>query len=86
MGPTYLWFQWQKLRELGESFGLTRSEVDGGLEAMITGSAKLLFQSGLSFEDVVDTIPVKPLADVSGQIEEIYSTRLTALYDKLKGR
>lgn len=86
MGPTYLWFQWQKLRELGESFGLTRSEVDEGLEAMIAGSAKLLFQSGMSFEDVADTIPVKPLADVSGQIEEIYSTRLTALFGKLKGR
>jgi len=86
MGPTYLWFQWQKLRELGESFGLSPREVDGGLEAMITGSAKLLFQSGMSFEDVEDTVPVKPLADVSGQIKDIYSTRLTALYGKLKGR
>jgi len=86
MGPTYLWFQWQKMRELGHSFGLSPQEVDTGLEAMIAGSAALLFQSGMAFEDVEDTVPVKPLAEFSGQIEEIYSARLTALFGKLKGR
>ncbi|MBI4807000.1 MAG: NAD(P)-binding domain-containing protein [Desulfovibrio sp.] len=86
MGPTYFWFQWQKLRELGQSFGLSPLEVDTGLEAMIAGSAKLLFQSGMSFEDVEDTVPVKPLAEFSGQIEEMYSAKLTALFGKLKGR
>jgi len=86
MGPTYLWFQWQKLRELGRSFGLSPGEVDTGLEAMIAGSAKLLFQSGMAFEDVEDTVPVKPLAEFSGQIEEFYSAKLAALFGKLKGR
>ncbi len=30
MGPTYLWFQWQELRNLAESFGMTSAEADDG--------------------------------------------------------
>lgn len=85
MGPTYFWFQWQKLRDLGRSFGLSPQEVDAGLEAMITGGASLLFGSGLSFADVEDTVPVKPLAAETAKIEEIYADKLGALFKKLTG-
>ena len=36
-------------------------------------------------EDVIDLIPVKPLSDDEEAIREIYRSRLTPLYRKLKG-
>lgn len=60
MGPTYLWFQMQKLRELGVSFGLDAKETDKALYEMIKVAAKTIFKSGLSYADVVNLVPVKP--------------------------
>lgn len=85
MGPTYLWFQMQKLRELGASFGLTSKETDRALYEMVKGAAKTLFKSGLSYDEVVNLVPVKPLGDEEQGIRQIFETRLTGLYQKLKG-
>jgi pyrroline-5-carboxylate reductase len=84
MGPTYLWFQMQKLRELGVSFGLTEKETDQSLYAMIKGSAKTLLKSGLPYADVVNLIPVKPLAEDEAVIVQAYETKVKGLYEKLK--
>lgn len=84
MGPTYFWFQMQKLRELGAAFGLTEKETDKALYEMVKGAAKTLFKSGLSYPDVVNLIPVKPLAEDETAILQAYDTRLKGLYDKLK--
>ncbi len=86
MGPTYFWFQWQALRRLGDSFGLSPADTDSALEAMLRGSVDTFFHSGLSFEEVWDLIPVKPLAGQEAQIREAYETSLTALYARLKGK
>ena len=32
----------------------------------------------------MDLIPVKPLAEMEGQVNELYRTRLPALYQKIK--
>jgi len=85
MGPTYFWFQLQTLRSLGGSFGLTQKETDRALYEMIQGAAKTLFKSGLSYDEVVNLIPVKPLGEEEQSIRQIYETRLTGLYQKLKG-
>ena len=85
MGPTYLWFQFQQLRELGLSFGLSLGEVDAGLAAMVTGAAQSFFGSGLSAEDVMDLVPVKPLHDDEEMVRTIYKTKLAGIYNKLKG-
>ena len=85
MGPTYFWFQLQALRSLGGSFGLTPGETDEALHAMIKGAARTLFESGLSYDEVVNLIPVKPLGEDEPAIRQIYETRLTGLYGKLKG-
>lgn len=84
MGPTYLWFQMQKLRELGVFFGLTAKEADKALYEMTKGAAKTLFKSGLSYNDVVNLIPVKPLAEDEQSISNSYETKLKGLYEKLK--
>ncbi len=84
MGPTYFWFQLQKLRSLGTSFGLTPKETDQALYEMIKGAAKTLFQSGLAYDEVVNLVPVKPLGEEEQGIRQIYEARLTGLYAKLK--
>jgi len=85
MGPTYLWFQLQLLRELGMTFGLEANELNQSLPAMVDAAVKMLFQSELSPEQVIDLIPVKPLGEDEAVIKAAYQTKLPALYQKLKG-
>lgn len=84
MGPTYLWFQMQVLRELAVTFGLTTAEADVGLKRMVCGAARTLVDSGLAPGDVMDLVPVKPLAEMEPQLLELYRTRLPALFQRIK--
>ena len=84
MGPTYLWFQLQALRELAVSFGLTEAEANAGLKRMVCGATRTLLESGLAPADVMDLVPVKPLAEMEPQVLELYRTRLPALFQKIK--
>jgi pyrroline-5-carboxylate reductase len=84
MGPTYLWFQLQALREAAAGFGLTEAEVAPALKRMVCGSARTLLESGLSPGEVMDLVPVKPLAEMEPQVAEMYRTRLPALFQKIK--
>jgi pyrroline-5-carboxylate reductase len=80
MGPTYLWFQLQELRD----FGLSPKQASRALNKMVKGAAKTLFDSGLSPEEVMNLVPVKPLAEDEEAIRSAYRTKLTGLYTKLK--
>ena len=84
MGPTYMWFQWQTLRDLAPRFGLTKEKADETLLATIVGSAELLFAHGRDPERVQDMIPIKPLQPEEEMFRTAYSRRLTALYNKLR--
>ncbi|MGC9110998.1 MAG: pyrroline-5-carboxylate reductase family protein [candidate division WOR-3 bacterium] len=84
MGPTYFWFQWQNLRDLGEKFGLKPVDTDRALLKMIEGAAQLLLASGLNPADVLDTIPLKPLAAIENTITSTTKEKLLTLYQKLK--
>lgn len=84
MGPTYFWFQLDELRKLGESFGLTSDDLHAALNQMVIGTAKTMFESGLSPTEVMDLIPGKPLSEDEPGIRSIYETRLNVLFDKLK--
>jgi pyrroline-5-carboxylate reductase len=85
MGPTYFWFQWQALRELAAGFGLGPQEADRALNAMLQGAAGLLFETGMDPASVMDTVPVKPLAESQDLIQGLYREKLGALYARLKG-
>jgi pyrroline-5-carboxylate reductase len=85
MGPTYFWFQWQALRELAGEFGLEKQEGDRALNSMLHGAVGLMFESGMDYAAVNDTVPVKPLADGQDVIERLYREKLGALYARLKG-
>ena len=85
MGPTYLWFQLFELFDLGKSFGLTEKQAWKGIKKMLKGALETVDESGLSPEEVMDLVPVKPLGEDEAMIRNAYRTKLTGLYRKLKG-
>ena len=85
MGPTYFWFQWQALRELAASFGLPPAEADRALRAMLDGAVRTFFDGGLTAGQVLDLVPVRPLAEAEPQILQAYRDVLPRLHAKLKG-
>lgn len=85
MGPTYFWFQFNELLKLGRSFGLEDEEIQDSLQKMITGAAQTFYQSKLNPEEVMDLVPVKPMADEEEKIKNAYQARLGAMFQQLKG-
>jgi pyrroline-5-carboxylate reductase len=84
MGHTYFWYQLQQLKELGLSYGLSESEANETISAMLSGTTETLFNSGLNYEKVVDLVPVKPMLEHENTIREYYKTCLNGLYQKIK--
>ncbi len=82
LGPSYFWFQWQALRDLGRSFGLRPAEVDAGVSAMLDGARRMMFDAGLSPGTVRDAISTAPLADTESEIVNALKSRLTALFQQ----
>jgi pyrroline-5-carboxylate reductase len=84
MGPTYFWFQLQALREVALGLGLPGDRIAPALESMVSGAVKTLLASGLPPQEVMNLIPVKPLAEMEPQLREMYLTRLPAIHNKIK--
>lgn len=83
MVPSYFWFQWLKLQELGKQFGISDSEVIKAMPAMLHGATETLFESNLLPNNVLDLIPVCLLRDDELAIQNIFNNKLTELYAKL---
>lgn len=84
MGPTYLWFQWQELYNLAQAFGIGSADAKTGIAAMVIGAANTLFESGMTPQEVMDLVPVKPLGEEETIIKAMYESKLRPLYEKLK--
>jgi len=84
MGPTYLWFQLEALREVAAGFGLSDAEIAPALKRMVCGGTRTLLESGFTPAEVMDLIPVKPLTEMEPHVAEMYRTRLPAIYQKIK--
>ena len=84
MLPTYFWFQWKELTKLGDLMGLTEEESNVTIQQTLQAAMNLYFESGLSPDQVMDLIPVKPIGESQPQIIEIYQTKLMGLFDKIK--
>lgn len=84
MLPTYFWFQWNELAKIGTQIGLTKPESETSVKNTIISACHLMFESGLTAEQVIDLIPVKPIGENETQIKEIYQTKLIGLYEKIK--
>jgi pyrroline-5-carboxylate reductase len=83
MGPTYFWFQWLELLELGKSFGMPEKELKAALAAMLHGAADLLFNSNFSAEEVLDLIPGYPMKPHEADIITKLSRTVKGLHSKL---
>lgn len=86
MGPTYLWFQFKELERLAMEFGLTQAAAQQAIAAMVGGASATLFASGLAAEDVMDLVPVKPLAAEEPVFLAAYRDRLIPLFQKLTAK
>jgi pyrroline-5-carboxylate reductase len=84
MLPTYFWFQWQELENIGQQIGLDENEVRRSIQSTMKKASKLYFKSGLTPAEVIDLIPVKPLSEHEGQIKTIYQEKLVGLFGKIK--
>lgn len=84
MLPTYFWFQWKELAEIGQKMGLSEKESNDSINDTLIASLNLMFKSGLTPAEVMDLIPVKPIGEHESQITEIYKTKLTGLFEKIK--
>lgn len=84
MLPTYFWFQWKELAEIGTKLGLTEDESKRSINETLNASLDLMYKSGLAAEEVMDLIPVKPIGQHEAQIAGIYKSKLPALFDKIK--
>jgi pyrroline-5-carboxylate reductase len=84
MLPTYFWFQWRELASIGSRIGLSEEESKNSINETLVASLDLMYKSGLTPAEVIDLIPVKPIGEHEGQINEIYNTKLTGLFEKIK--
>jgi pyrroline-5-carboxylate reductase len=84
MLPTYFWFQWNDLKLLGSQMGLSDNESNTAVHQTLISSINLMFKSGLTPEELIDLIPVKPIGEHEAQISEIYHNKLMGLYEKIK--
>jgi len=84
MMPTYFWFQWYELIEIAKQMGLSETESKETIEQTLLAAIKLMFNSGLTRDEVIDLVPVKPIGEHEQQIIEIYQTKLMGLFNKIK--
>ena len=84
MLPTYFWFQWEELKNVGLKMGLDESECKETIQETLKAAIQLYYNSGLSSEEVIDLIPVKPIAEHETIIKEFLSGKLIPLFEKIK--
>jgi len=84
MLPTYFWFQWEELKELGIQMGLNVTESETAIKETLQGASQLFYNSEFSTEEVIDLIPVKPIGKHQEQIRNIYRNNLIPLFQKIK--
>jgi len=84
MLPTYFWFQWQELEKIATETGLTAEEARKTVASTLKKAWKLYFKSGLTPEQVMDFIPVKPIGENEPEIKNILNNKLLGLYSKIK--
>ena len=84
MLPTYFWFQWQELEKIATQTGLSAEEARKTVASTLKKAWKLYYKSGLTPEQVMDLIPVKPIGENEPEIKNILNNKLLGLYSKIK--
>ena len=83
MAPTYFWFQWKKLCGIGEQIGLVKEDAELAIAQTLHSALNTMFGSGLSWSEVNDLIPVKPIGDYEDEICNMLEQKLVGLHQKI---
>ncbi|HNU78671.1 MAG: NAD(P)-binding domain-containing protein [Prolixibacteraceae bacterium] len=83
MAPTYFWFQWKKLVDLGVEFGLESNESKEAVLQCMYGALETIFNSTMPPDEVMNLIPFRPIGEYEKEIETIYDKQLKELYREL---
>lgn len=84
MLPTYFWFQWRELIRLGDELGLSKIESEQSVHQSMVAALNTYFHSGLTPDEVIDLIPVKPIGEHEESISDMYRDKLLSLFQKIK--
>jgi len=84
MLPTYFWFQWQEMEKISQEIGLTLEEAQKTVSSSLKKAWKIYYKSGLTPEEVMDLIPLKPIEKNEAEINDILNTKLVGLYSKIR--
>ncbi len=77
------WFQWKKLCEIGEQIGLDKEASEQAVSQTMNAALTTMFKSGLSWKEVSDLIPLKPIGEHEEEIMKIFEQKLVGLYNKI---
>jgi len=84
MLPTCFWFQWKKMEEIAIKTGFSEAGAKKVVRDTLEISITLYYESGLSPDEVMDLIPVRPIGENEEQIEQILESKLLGLFEKIK--
>ena len=84
MLPTYFWFQWQEMEKIAVETGLTEKEARKAVKSTLKKAIKLYYNSGMTPEEVMDLIPVKPIGENEEEIKNTLNSKLMGLFEKIK--
>ena len=84
MLPTYFWFQWKEMEKIAIETGLSEKEAQKAVSSTLKKAWDLYYKSGLSPDQVIDLIPVKPIGENEAEIKSILNTKLIGLFEKIK--
>lgn len=84
MLPTYFWFQWQEMEKIGEKIGLNSRETKDAIRETLLAATQLFYNPDLTHEEVIDLIPVKPVAEHEQAIRDCFNSKLLSLFEKIK--
>jgi len=83
MGPTYLWYQLYELQEIAVAYGLTEEAAAEGIRKMVDGTVAMMFESGYSPAEVMDLVPVKPMAEMETTVKQAYQRNLGTIRQRI---
>lgn len=84
MLPTYFWFQWQELEKIGLKIGLDSKETKEAIRETVLAATQLFYNPDLAHEEVMDLIPLKPVAEHEQAIRDCFNDKLLPLFEKIK--
>ena len=67
-----------------QKIGLNKNESNETVKETMKAALELFYDSTLSSEEVMDLIPVKPIAENEAAIKGYLNDKLVSLYEKIK--